>query len=70
MALAPGEALRLGRLLLERFPGKDPLGVRPVDLERWVSEAAPASSRPSLTDLETVQAAWYRDFDAADRSRP
>jgi FeS assembly protein IscX len=59
------DAPALGRLLAERFPGRDPLGVRMPDLERWVVELPgfadpPEAATPRL--LEAIQMQWYQVF--------
>lgn len=51
--------------LCDRFPEKDPLSVRFVDLHRWVTEIPGFSDDPKLSNeakLEAIQMAWLEEF--------
>lgn len=48
--------------LLEKFPERDPLGVRFTDLRRWVLELEEFAGDPAACSegkLEAVQMAWW-----------
>lgn len=57
-------------LLLEKFPDRDPLGVRFTDLHQWVCELPQFGDDPKSSNeakLEAIQMAWLEEWkDAKD----
>jgi FeS assembly protein IscX len=54
--------------LMEKYPGRDPLGVRFTDLHAWVVELPGFADDPHASTegrLEAVQMAWYEEWQEA-----
>jgi FeS assembly protein IscX len=54
----------IGIQLAEKFPEKDPLGVRFTDLHKFVTELTGFSGDPKQSSegkLETIQMAWLEE---------
>jgi FeS assembly protein IscX len=59
------DAEDIARLLLERHPDVDPLGVRFTDLHRWVVELPEFSDDPKASNeglLEAIQMRWHEEY--------
>ena len=59
------DADEIGFELSEKFPGRDPLGVRFTDMHKLVVELADFTDDPSASGegvLEAIQMAWLEYF--------
>jgi len=55
----------IGIALAEQFPDLDPLTVRFIDLQRWVTELPGFSDDPKASNetiLEAIQMAWLDEY--------
>jgi FeS assembly protein IscX len=55
----------LAILLADKYPGVDPLTVRFTDLHKYVTELSEFKDDPKKSSegkLETIQMAWYEEF--------
>jgi len=65
MALKWKDVHAIGEILYDRFPDKDPLGVRFTDLMKWVLEIDEFDDDPERCGekvLEAIQMVWLGEW--------
>lgn len=65
MSLKWKDVHAIGEILYDRFPDKDPLGVRFTDLMRWVLEIEEFDDDPERCGekvLEAIQMVWLDEW--------